>query len=303
MRQVEQIGQARSVLALASTEPVGVGFESSDLPTSCDMERQKVVSREYKIMLRPKLFAGAEKSLVASAQALSRDVSEQIGTVALGVTGGLSRIKTRRLITFLDTRTHHLNRAHYIFRERRDGSKREVTLKFRHPDRFLAQARDMHVKKFQDAKTKFEEDIKAPFVSLHSFSTTVEVDDRVTFAQLRDVMELFPDLSGRIAGSDDEPLQVVNDFTARELVLNGANAQIGKTPRVDAEWALIVWYDERKNAENPVAVELSFRYGDKNEEYGGGVTRRAADIFNAIQSELGKWVDPKPRTKTAFVFQ
>ena len=269
------------------------------------MQQQKIVSREYKIMLRPKVFTGAGKALLAHAHTLWRDVAGKIGPVALGAAGDLSRVKTRRLITFHDTPKHRLNDARYIFRERRaeDGSSREITLKFRHPDRFLAQARKMQAKA-SDAKTKFEEDIKAPFVSLYSFSTTVAIDHDAAFTKLGDVSRLFPDLAKRLDGADDgEPLRAVNNFTAREIVINGATMQIGKNPKANAEWALIVWYDAHGEGKKPVAVELSYRYGDKDEEYGGGVTRRASDVFDAIQSKLEIWVDPNPMTKTAFVFQ
>jgi hypothetical protein len=267
--------------------------------------QQKVVSREYKIMLRRKLFPGSEMALLGHAHALWRDVVAKVGPVALGAAGDLSRIKTRRLITFHDTPKHRLNDARYIFRERRAeiGTNREVTLKFRHPDRFLTQARKMQANA-PVAKTKFEEDIKAPFVSLYSFSTTVAIDAAAAFTTLRDVSRLFPDLDERIDDADsDEPLRAVNNFTAREVVIDGASMQIGKTPTMAAEWALIVWYDTQGEGEKPVAVELSYRYGDKNEEYGGGVTRRASDVFDGLQSRLKQWVDPKPMTKTAFVFQ
>jgi hypothetical protein len=270
------------------------------------MERQNVVSREYKVMLRPNLLTGAEESLLTNGHMLWQDVAEKIGAVALDVVGDFSRIKTRRLISFFDTRDRRLNSAHYIFRERRtaDGARGEVTLKFRHPDRFLAQARDMKARTSAEAKTKFEEDIKAPFVSLHSFSTTVAIADAVRFVKLGDLLTLFPDLADRMAGADkDEPLLAVNNFVACEVVLDGAKTQIGKTPQVDAEWALIVWHDQRRNDKNPLAVELSYRYGNKNEEYGGGLTRRACDVFDVIQSRLKRWVDPKPRTKTAVAFQ
>jgi len=53
----------------------------------------------------------------------------------------------------------------------------------------------------------------------------------------------------------------------------------------------------------PVAVELSYRYGDTDEKYRGGVARRASNVFDTMQSRLKRWVDPKPMTKTAFVFQ
>jgi hypothetical protein len=270
------------------------------------MERQKVVSREYKVMLRSPLFTGAEESLLADAHSLWQDVVDKIGEIAIGVAGDLSRIKTRRVISFLDTRNHRLGDSHYIFRERRaaEDSEREVTLKFRHPDRFLAQARDMKANATGQVKTKFEEDIKVPFVSLHSFSTTAAVTDTTKFARLGDVIELFPGLAEAIEDANkEEPLLVVKKRRMREVVLEGAHAQMGKTPKVDSEWALIVWYDQRENDDKPITVELSYRYGDKNEEYGAGVTRRASEIFEVIQTQLKKWVDPKPRTKTAVAFQ
>jgi hypothetical protein len=269
------------------------------------MQQQKIVSREYKIMLRPKVFRGAGNTLLAHAQTLWHDLAGKIGPVTLGTAGDLSRIKTQRLITFHDTPKRRLNDARYIFRERRadNGAGREFTLKFRHPDRFLAQARKMQAKA-SNQKTKFEEDIKAPFVSLYSFSTTVAIDANAVFTTLRDVSRLFPDLAKRLGDANEaEPLRAVNNFTAREVVIDGARMQIGKTPNVDAEWALIVWYDAHVEGGKPVAVELSYRYGDKDGEYGGGVTRRASDVFDAIQSKLKRWVDPNPTTKTAFAFQ
>jgi hypothetical protein len=270
-----------------------------------NMQQQRIVSREYKIMLRPKVFTGAERALLAHAHALWRDVAGKVGPVALGAAGDLSHIKTKRLITFHDTPKRRLNDARYIFRERRaeNGSSREITLKFRHPDRFLAQAREMQARA-SDAKTKFEEDIKAPFVSLYSFSTTVPINTNAAFTKLRNVSRLFPDLGKRLDNAGDtEPLRAVNNFTAREVVIDGATTQIGKTPNVDGEWALIVWYDAHGEGGKPVAVELSYRYGNKDGEYGGGVTRRASDVFGTLQSKLERWVAPNPMTKTAFVFQ
>src|SRR5262245_51173452 len=268
------------------------------------MQQQKIVSREYKIMLRSKMFTGAEKALLGHAHALWCDVAGKVGPVALGAAGDLCRSKTERLISFHDTAKRWLNDACYVFRERRaeNGSGREITLKFRHPDRFLAQAREMRANA-SDAKTKFEEDIKAPFVSLYSFSTTVAIDASAAFTKLRDVSRLFPDLTKRLDNAGDtELLHAVRKFTAREIVIDGATTQIGKTPHVDAEWALIVWYNAHGEEGKPVAVELSYRYGDKDGEYGGGVTRRAFDVFDTIQSKLKRWVDPNPMTKTAFVF-
>ena len=266
---------------------------------------KKVTSREYKVMLRRSRFKGNERRLFQAADDLWDDLSKGVRSVVVETGGRLDAISVRRFITFYDTRDHRLNAARYIVRDRRDieGGGRDVTLKFRHFDRYIAQDRQMDAAS-PEAKTKFEEDIKGPFVSLYSFSTRVSLDDSPAFKRLEDVRRLFPGIASRVDGfRDDTRVGAVGGFKARELVLTGATLRVGKTPKVDAECALIVWYDAKKAATAPVAVELSYRYGDKDEEYGGGATRRAFDVFSVLQSKLGRWVDPKPRTKTAFVYQ
>lgn len=271
-----------------------------------DMARRKVMSREYKVMLRPSRFRGKEKALLEAAKAIWHDFSKSVTDIVVSLEGDLAQIRMHRSIIFYDTRDRLLNNAHYIFRQRRDANTRErdITLKFRHPDRYVAQDRNMDASHSTDGRTKFEEDIKVPFVSLYSFSTRLKIGNDTVFKELGDIRRLFLDMADKIDKfRDDEPLAAVNGFTARELVLSGASLRVGKTPKVDAECGLVVWYDENGEPDTPVAVELSYRYGDENEDYGGGLTRRGFEIFNALQSQLTEWVDPKPRTKTAFVYQ
>lgn len=267
---------------------------------------KKVTSREYKVMLRPGRFKGGEKTLLQTTKSLWGDFSKRVSDAVVAADGQLDTIDTRRLITFYDTRDRLLNGTRYIFRDRRDasGTGRDVTLKFRHSDRYVAEDQGVAAGPSADAKTKFEEDIKGPFVSLYSASTKIALDGGTVFNALEDIRRLFPAIDDRIAGFRDKTrIAAVNRFTARELVLTGATLQVGKTPKVDAECALIVWYDNDGAPTKPVAVELSFRYGNKDEEYGGGPTRRAFETFSLLQSKLTRWVDPKPRTKTAFVYQ
>jgi hypothetical protein len=269
------------------------------------MKQQRIVSREYKVMLRPIRFRGDEQALLKAASALSRDLARSAADVVLDTDGRLDRLETRRLIRFHDTRRHHLNRAGYVYRERRDVATAacEATLKFRHPDRYVATHRDMEASGSKGARTKFEEDVKAPFVSLYSFSTTVAVDSAKTFRTLADAARLFPDLRQRLDEfRGGRPLAVVRGFTAHERVIVGARLRIGKSPSVWAECALIVWHDHARRTVTPAAVELSYRYGDKKERYGGMTSRRAFDVFGAIQTRLGRWIDPRPMTKTAFVY-
>jgi hypothetical protein len=270
------------------------------------MGRQKVVSREYKLMLRANRFAGDERALQSAARAFWRDLSRSVAEIVVGVGGDLGKVECSRLITFLDTAEAGLHARSYIFRERRDLSDdtREVTLKFRHPDRHIAADRVMNARRGKNVRTKFEEDIKGPFVTLYSFSTTVQAGGRRTFARLDDVAQLFPDLAGRLERlSLDEPISVVKGFTAREVVLGGGELRLAEKAKATAESALIVWYDHGRGDDRPCAVEFSFRYGSKREKYDGTVSRQAFDVFGHLQTTLRAWVDPRSRTKTAFVYE
>jgi hypothetical protein len=59
------------------------------------------------------------------------------------------------------------------------------------------------------------------------------------------------------------------------------------SPGSDLRDAVIVWHDHDRRRNAPVAVELSYRYGDKKERYGGIAARRAFDAFQAIQTSTG----------------
>jgi hypothetical protein len=271
---------------------------------------RSVTSREYKVMLRRNRFTGDEAQLLSVAGEFHRDLKKAVKGIEINTHGDLARIKNRRSIRFYDTAAHHLIAGQYIFRERRDAAtdEREVTLKFRHPDRHIAQDRDMDAAPDGgdgdgNARTKFEEDIKVPFASLYSFSTTLRIARDKKLNKLSDVARMFPDIVNRLNGfSEGKRLLVVNGFTAKELVIVGAGLQFAKTPDMDAECGLIVWYDQARSDKKPVAVEFSFRYGDKNENYRGEVVRCAFEAFGALQVALNKWVDPKKGTKTAHVY-
>lgn len=256
-------------------------------------------------MLRPKRFSGDEKALLRAAGAFWRDFCASARDIVIKSDGDLKKIKTRRLITFFDTAKQHLNRSSYVLRERHDidGADRRVTLKFRHADRVVAEDRNMDAVRPQNVRTKFEEDIKAPFRSLYSFSATLQNPADKTPRTLGDLARLFPDVTGRFEGARrSEPLAAVNDFTAREVVVEGGSIRLGKQPHVSAECALIVWSNNAGRGHSRVAVEFSYRYGDKDEKYDGISALRACDALHVLM-KLTKWTDPNGGTKTAFVYQ
>jgi hypothetical protein len=263
---------------------------------------EKVVAREYKVMLRAEQFAGNESQVLNAANAFWDAFTQAINPLDLKTDGSLKKIKDRRIIDFYDTDTLHLLYGNdYIFRVRRDTStdEREVTLKFRHPDRYIAQDRNMNARDVSQGKTKFEEDIKSPFTVLYSFSTTQTIAATKQLNTLNDVIQLYPDLADKLTSyTGEEPIHIVK-HSVREIVIKGGEFQIRKEPKVNAECALIAWYDD--NAEKPVVVEFSFRYSDKNGAYTRKMAQRAYEVFEVLQ-KLTSWLDSKPKTKTAYIY-
>lgn len=267
-------------------------------------KRKDVTSREYKVMLTPTLLDGDQAALLDAVARFWADVTTALQPLDIPTTGAFTGVKARRLIRFFDTDEHAINGRSYIIREREDidTGEREVTLKFRHPDRYVAADRSMDAADASDVRTKFEEDVKPPFVSVFSFSTTQPLQSGRVLEQLEDVVGLFPGLEDAVTElPHDAPLVLVREFVGREIVLEGATLLLGKRD-IEAECALVVWYDEGEQDTTPVVAEFSFKYGDDAEDYRGSVARDAYEVLRLLQAGVGDWVDPAPRTKTAFVY-
>jgi hypothetical protein len=267
-------------------------------------KRQDVTSREYKVMLRASLFDGDDAAMRQAVDRFWTSVTAALVPLDIPTSGTFSEVKARRLIRFFDTDEHRLHGDSYIVREREDieTGEREVTLKFRHADRYIASDRSMEAAKATDVKTKFEEDVKPPFTSVFSFSTTQPLESGQALKQMGDVADLFPGLSDALEDlPHDAPLVLVKDFVGREVVLEGALLLLGSRDMA-AECALVVWYDEGEQDTTPVVAEFSFKYGDEEEEYRASVAKDAYAILGLLQNGLDDWVDPNPRTKTAFVY-
>ena len=267
--------------------------------------RKHVTSREYKVMLLAQRFDGDEAAMRAQVGAFWKEVGQRLSELNIPVEGEFNEVKARRLIRFFDTEEHQLNADQYIVREREDveTGEREVTLKFRHPDRYIAADRQMDPADAEDYKTKFEEDVKPPFTSVYSFSTTQPLKSGAVLQQVRDVADLFPGLNDDL---DELPvaqsLVLVSDFVGHEIVLEGASILLGKKD-IASECAVVVWYDQGAQDTTPVVAEFSFKYGDELEDYRGTIARDAYAVLGMLQSSLTDWVDPNPITKTAFVYR
>jgi hypothetical protein len=268
------------------------------------MTRRPVGSREYKVMLKPERFGGTEDEARLAVDDFWQEVGQLLAELDIPTEGSFDEVKAHRRIRFLDTVEGGLQGRRYIFRERIDveTEERQVTLKYRHVDRYVAQDRDLDARHRDDGESKFEEDVKPPFVSVFSYSTTVSVDTDRDFAQVEKVVDLFPGLADELEDVDSsDELTVVSDFCARELVLVGGAVLLGKRD-IEAECAMVIWHHDDDPGTPPVCVEFSFKYENEDEDYRGSVARDAHDVLQVLGTRLTGWVHPEPVTKSAFVY-
>ncbi len=263
-----------------------------------------ITSREYKMMLRASKFKGAPEKVAAVATALWQDLASVILPNAIAVSGTEEVNQRRRQVRFFDTEDHWLRSNDYVVRERMDLDKneRQLTLKFRHPDRFYSQDRSMDPSEKFDHDMKFEEDIKPPFQSLYSYSSCILIKAKTEITDLEQIGQFYPGLEKAVDEFPGEaPLKQVGDFTAFEAVIKGTSFQISKEPDLFAVCSLTLWYAEEAD-EKPLVAEFSFKYEDTKENYSGKAVNRAYKSFTAMQEQLKSWIDGKSMTKTAYVY-
>jgi hypothetical protein len=255
-------------------------------------------------MLKRDRFSGSRND-PSVASRFWKDFGNEIAGLSLESHGNLATIGKERAITFYDTPDRYLQARSYIFRERVDikTNAREVTLKFRHPDRFIAEDRDIAAAYVGTAKTKFEEDIKLPFVQFYSLSTTQRMSASRHLSTLKNINKLHPGLRRQLKPFDgNKAIEAVQGFIAEEVVITGANVQIGCRRNIIAECAMIVWREREKRKGKPVVVEFSFRYRNRHGRYEAEAAQQAYDVFGILRRDMGEWVDSDGQTKTGYVF-
>ncbi len=259
----------------------------------------EVTSREYKLMLDASQFSYAsEASNVASLISAADSAIE--AAIARSVTGSASLSKQRE-VRFYDTLySCTLNNMGYIFRERRENGDSEVTLKYRGPDRYIADFEDLS-SSTSGAETKLEADIGAnsttPFKVVYSHSTTAP--NTRTINEMADVNAHFDGFDADYGLSDNLPLSLVGNLVIQERVYKGVIIDLGS---IDAEISVTLWYQGTPSgSQAPLVAEISFKYADSTADYTGKVVNRAKGAFDALRG-LTNWVDTDSMTKTAFVY-
>jgi hypothetical protein len=273
-----------------------------------------VTSREYKLMLRPDRFRD---------RAEGTDAYWSLVEFLIGKKQGLEIRKRpdrelRRKTWYLDTPGTELRKLGYALRARKEFDEEErfkVTLKYRHPDRYLSACQDLSCE-VDCKKDKFEEDILPPFKSKFARSVAFRVDELPKIKRMGQVLDLFPTLE-ELDIPKRTPIRPVNGFKVHELAHQIGQIYYGdvpdpdEDPPVDAVFCcLSFWYLTGIDKGWPLTAEFSFDYNvhqddsdssHQLEHFGPEVVAGTNLFFRSLQKQVG-WLDRSGTTKTAYAF-
>jgi hypothetical protein len=216
-------------------------------------------SREFKLILKPNLFKEFNSGIKKVQDVIDTEVKKLNGTFK----SRDSDLKLKhRKTSYLDTSDFRLNSKNFFLRIRGDNKSRkyDVTLKCRHPDRYISSAYDLSDLKMYD--TKFEEDIIAPHISKFSTSVNFEQDQKPKFNSIEGLRSTFPGLISHELGHGI--LLKVNNFEAKEISVKlGKIVYDGKKSdnKDDNKVTLFLnlWYSPRDES-MPAIVEFTYSY-------------------------------------------
>jgi len=274
-------------------------------------------SREFKLILKPKIFKNLNKGIKKIQKIIDHKVDTLNGRFKPNPD---IKLKYRRTY-YLDTVNYKLRSKNFFLRIREDkqSNKYTTTLKCRHPDRYISAEYDLSGPKNH---TKFEEDIIAPHISKFSISADFNSDREPEIYSLTELNKMFPRISKYDV--DEGRLEKVNNFEAREISVelgkisyNGKNDKNEKKHDNEINTSLNFWYLSKKQSV-PLIVEFTYDYSAKNngkgeknknnklktqiEEFPLSLVRNTYDFYNSMQDT--KVVDLKSsKTKTEFAYQ
>lgn len=213
---------------------------------------------------------------------------------------------------YLDTNAYelyHNNNFLLRIRKKKKSDEYDLTLKCRHPDRYVSASYDLS-SSAKDIEIKFEEDIITdkvnPFISKFSLSASLEDDQKLDFNTIKDLVSVFPGLDLEIDAN--KTLTKVNNFEAIEI-----SSEIGKITFAGdktVKAGLNLWYLSAEQ-ETPMIVEFTFNYEAKKqdienetllEEYPHSLITGAGTFYKSLRMEDVVDLDTT-KTKTDFVYQ
>jgi hypothetical protein len=274
----------------------------------------QITSREFKLMLKPDMFVDRDETVENIIQIIGAQ-SEELGCTFKKGDKFPEEVKTM----YRDTKAHQLNRVYNFFlRIRKKSDEYDITLKCRHPDRYMAASYDLRHPvgnsnlKFKEYK--FEEDITTPVLAKPSHRSTFhskfssqakfESKNKPELDRFQVIRSLYPDLKVRI--SPEERLFKVNEFEATEVSWSLGHIIVPEGDEIKSEMSM--WYSSDKD-KTPMIVELDFdckaiKVSEKTslEQFPFPMVESINHLYTSLQEE--NIVDLSMlKTKTEFAYE
>jgi hypothetical protein len=265
-----------------------------------------IVSRELKLMLKAKKFGNRDKAIKKKViPAIKSQIQKQGGNIKEDVEEKECRV------WYLDTQRHELNRNHNFFlRIREEQNSYDITLKCRHPDRYVSASYDLsHPSDHPRLRIrgfKYEEDITTPFQSKFSSQAKFEDHKKPELRTFQDILTLYPDLKS-LNITPDKNLKKVNKFVAKEISYKLGGIVFADGNNIVSEMSM--WYLSDKD-KSPAIVELDFdcnaqETAESNqislEEFPLSLIKNVNNLYSSLQRETFVDLDIS-KTKTEFAY-
>jgi hypothetical protein len=133
-----------------------------------------LTSREFKIMLDTNRFMDRKKGTKEISNIIETLIEKQGGKFKEDVE------EKERKTWYLDTNTYELycnNNILLRIRKEKKSDEYDVTLKCRHPDRYISASHDLS-SSVKGIEYKFEEDVITPFISKFSHSASLKGEQK-----------------------------------------------------------------------------------------------------------------------------
>lgn len=260
-------------------------------------------SRELKLILDPLRFQDLKVDINKFQQIIKSEIDMLDGKFKLDDN---LNAKHRRTY-YLDTDDFRLKAKNFFLRIREEldekPHKYNVTLKCRHPDRYVSGAFDLSDP--DTHKVKFEEDIIAPYVSKFSLSSNLEKEEEPKIENIEELEKIFPGLSKHSIGNGK--LHKVNGFEAKELSYKIGKIMFADDDIEEIKTYLNFWYLPNEET-RPLIVEFTFDYDaikrgrSSMEEFPLSLVRNSYEFYHALQDRRIVALDFS-KTKTSFAYQ
>lgn len=256
-------------------------------------------------MLNPSEFLDLEKGMNKASDITRRLVEQQ---------GGVFKEKRKdkkRKVWYLDTRNHDIKNNNFLLRVRKEKQDEyKITLKSRHPDRYVAGLYNLSKPLGKDNiildEFKFQEDIMPKFVSKFSASADLETNEKPEFDTYGHLLSLYPHLDD-LGIASTEKLTKVNEFEVHEISCDLGGMKFGDD-NDKAKVQIGLWY---LSAESPIIVEFdidleakdsSSDTSNKLEKFSPSLIIGIYNLFMSLQNE--DIIDNSaPMTKTEFAYE